>query len=262
MGSLFLLIRFLGRLRSKETSSVSPAASHLPQRGRLIYTSTSLENIHLEQTAYRYLLHRGAKYHHGKVKACRDAKGAEKESRGRRGGMCPPIRPLGPAQRVPAGETRDFLKRTKLLCASICTDRFFKQERAALGPRGAMGDFDLPPLPPWIPPTPLETTRGAPLDPGNGIRRLTDQTFFLNRSKFSYFAFSPDCKQRAARMGSPFPYPFTADQSVQTARRPRWAPPRYPRGTSPPLPRAASWPALHQTRSSARSFHSAGSAHG
>ena len=103
----------MGRLRSKTssgaagTSSVIPSGCHLPQRGRLIYTSTSLANIHLEQIAYRYLLHRGAKFHHGKVKACRDAKGDEKESRGRRGGMCPPIRPLGPAQRVPAGKTTE-----------------------------------------------------------------------------------------------------------------------------------------------------------
>ena len=46
-------------------------------------------------------------HHHGKVKAYRDAKGDEEESRGRRGGMCPPIRPLGPAQRVPAGKTTE-----------------------------------------------------------------------------------------------------------------------------------------------------------
>ena len=155
--------------RSQRAAPHPPLTGHLPQRGRLI-RALEMQNIKSfsvigaqESAKSSKASEAGAlwarfrkssrEFHHGKVKACRDAKGAEQESRGRRGGMCPPIRPLGPAQRVPAGETRDFLKRTKLLCASICTDRFFKQERAALGPRGLWG-ISISPLCPLGSPAP------------------------------------------------------------------------------------------------------------
>ena len=59
----------VGRLRRRNLIRLAYGEPPSPNRGRLIYASTSLANIHLEETAYRYLLHRGAKFHHGKVKA-------------------------------------------------------------------------------------------------------------------------------------------------------------------------------------------------
>ena len=105
------------------TSSVIPTGCHLPQRGRLI-RALEMQNIKSFSVIGAQEIAKSSKaseagalwarfrkssreFHHGKVKACRDVKGAEKESRGRRGGMCPPIRPLGPAQRVPAGKTTE-----------------------------------------------------------------------------------------------------------------------------------------------------------
>ena len=121
----------------------------------------------------------------GRSKLVETPRGMSRSPEGGEGGCAPQSALWAQRSASPLQKTRDFLKHEKLLCASILFDHFFKQARAALGPEGAGGISISPLRPLWTPLTPLETTRGAPLDPGNGIRRFTDQAFFSYRSKSS-----------------------------------------------------------------------------
>ena len=119
----------------------------------------------------------------GRSKLVETPRGLRRSPEGGEGGCAPQSALWAQRSAFPLQKTRNFFKRIKQLNTLIFIDHFFKQARAALGPEGSGGISISPLRPLWTPLTPLETTRGAPLDPRDGIHRFTNQTFFRKRKQ-------------------------------------------------------------------------------